>query len=154
MLTNDQVIERFVNGGESGKSNRMAIAEFEDWTLLWGYGHALYGVRRGDGSLFVYDGWDGYSRTTSSHMTKLKAKATSVYGEVHSAGQKLQAVVDGEGGAEVVERPPGGHTLFIVHEGEIGKSYGRLKAQGRPELEELSDRHIPSPNGAGGSSRY
>lgn len=146
-LTNEDLVRRFVQGGDSGKSNRMAIAAFEDWTLLWGYGWALYGARRDDGTLFVYDGWDGYSSTTSSHMTLLTSAATSAYGDSQDDGHSVKAVVDGDGGTVVTKEPPVGH-VYIRIDADPGTDYGRLDAPDRPELTDLDDRHVPSPDGA------
>jgi hypothetical protein len=148
--TNDDLIQRFVRGRESGKANRMAIAEFEGWTLLWGYGHALYGARSPDGTMYVYYGWYGRSNTTSTHMNKVKGKAKGEYGEPRNDGESVRVLVDGEGGGEVVQEPPTGHVLIVVDDVRPGTSYGKLNAEGRPELEALDGRHVPSPNGYGG----
>jgi hypothetical protein len=151
--TNAELIRRFVQGENSGKCNRMAIAAFEDWTLLWGYGHALYAARRDDGALWVYDGWDGYSQTTSTHMGKVKGIAQEHYGEPTPDGKRMSVVVDGEGGAEVIQRPPSGFMLMVV-DADPGTDYGTLDAEGRPELAGLDGRHVQSPSGASSSSRY
>lgn len=149
--TNDTLIRRFVDGEESGKSNRMAIAAFEGWTLLWGYGHALYAARRDDGCLFVYNGWNGRSQTTSTHMNALKSRAKGRYGEPTNDGQTVVAKVDGEGGGQIVQRPPSGHILVIDDDARPGTSYGKLDAEGRAELTDLDGRHVPSPGGQASS---
>lgn len=147
-LSNSNLIRRFVDGETSGKCNRMAIAEFEGWTLLWGYGHALYAARRqDDGLLVVYDGWNGYSQTTSTHMNALTGKAEDRYGEPTDDGHQFRVVVDGEGDGEILEEPPRGHLLLVVDEAP-GCEYGTLDAEGRPEIDAFDGRHVPSPDGA------
>jgi hypothetical protein len=148
--TNDDVIRRFVQGKESGKANRMAIEERDGWTFLWGYGHAMYGARSPDGTLYVYYGWYGRSNTTSTHMNKLKGKAKGAYGEPRNDGESVRVVVDGEGGANVEPEPPSGHVLIVVDDGRPGTSYGQLDDAGRPELAEFDGRHLKAPNGYGG----
>lgn len=148
--TNDEVIGRFVRGKTDGKSNRMAIVTFEGWTLLWGYGHALYGARdRDSGTLFVYNGWHGRSSTTSSHINSLKRAAKNVYGEPRDGGMTVRVAADGTGEVDVEQEPPRGYELVITDEGKPGTHYGKLSTS-RPELQELTDRHVPSPNGYGG----
>ena len=146
--SNESLVRRFVDGETSGKCNRMAIAEFEGWTLLWGYGHALYAARRqDDGLMFVYYGWYGRSETTSTHLNKLKGKAKGRYGEPRDDGEGLRVVV-GDDSAELESAPPSGHRLVVVDEGRPGTSYGTLDAAGRPELEGFDGRHVPSPGGS------
>jgi len=148
MLSNGDLIQRFVVGGTSGKCNRMAVAEFEGWTLLWGFGHALYAARRqDDGMLVVYEGWHGRSQTTSTHINALTGKAEDRYGDPINDGVNFEVAVDGEGGAEILEAPPKGHVLIIVDDVRPGCNYGTLDAHGRAELSEFDGRHVPSPNG-------
>jgi len=147
--TNAAVIRRFVRGETDGKCNRMAIAEGEGWTFLWGYGHALYAARSPDETLFIYDGWYGYSRTTSTHLNTLKNAAKQVYGEPRRDGQYLRVVVDGDGGGDITHRPPTGRDLIIVDRGQPGTSYGKLDTD-RPELDAFEGRYVPSPSGYGG----
>lgn len=146
--SNDSLIRRFVDGKTSGKCNRMAIEEHDGWTYLWGYGHALYAARSPDGTLYVYYGWYGRSQTTSTHMNKLKGKAKGAYGEPRNDGESVRAVVDGEGGAQVVQAPPQGHVLIVVEDGRPGMSYGRLDAADRAELKEVDDRALNAPSGS------
>lgn len=150
---NDDLIERFVRGHEDGKANRMAIEARDDWTFLWGYGHALYGARSPSGTLFVYDGWNGRSNTTSTHMNSLKGKAKSAYGEPREDGDAMRVLVDGEGGGEVTSAPPKGHVLIIVEDGRPGTNYGRLDDAGRRELSGFADTHVGAPSGYGGATR-
>lgn len=52
----------------------MAIKEREDHTIIEGYGHALYCLKTG-GTVVLFDEWYGYSRTTSSHLNRIRRKA-------------------------------------------------------------------------------
>lgn len=148
--TNQSLISHFVCGGESGKCNNMAIEERDDWTYLWGYGHALYAARSPDGTLYVYMGWYGRSNTTSTHMNKLKSEAKQVYPRTREEGEKVRALVDGDGGTEIVESPPTGRVLVLVDEGRPGTSYGKLDAEGRLELEHVDGKHLRAPSGTSG----
>jgi len=70
MLTNDEIIRKFVNGAISGHSNSMMISG----DSLIGYKWAVYGKRVGN-KIIVYTGWRGYSTTTSKHINNLKQYA-------------------------------------------------------------------------------
>lgn len=148
-LSNDSLIRRFVEGGDSGKCNRMAISREGDWTLLWGFGHALYAARKDEGPLFVYEGWYGRSQTTSTHLNNLKGKARKTYVEVDDPAKDVCVTVDGDGGAEI-EGVINEVVLAVVEEGRPGLSYGRFGAGGRPELSHLSRRRIEAPSGTSG----
>lgn len=124
----------------------MAIEEFEDWAFLWGYGHALYATRTAGGTLFIYDGWHGYSTTTSTHINKLKRKAEDSYGPPRADGDRVRVSIDGEGGGGIIREPPKGRELIIVDD-RPGMDYGRLDAEGRDELAEFDDRHLKAPGG-------
>lgn len=151
MYSNKGLVEHFVDGGTSGKCNRMAIEEGDDgWTYLWGYGHALYAARKAGGPLFIYNGWYGYSSTTSKHLNALKSAAKSAYGEPRNDGDTVRAKVDGDGGMALQQRPPKGRALIVVESGQPGTSYGKLKAPDRAELSHVHDRHLSAPDGAGG----
>jgi len=148
--TNDEVIQRFVAGETEGKANRMAISERDEWTFLWGYGHALYGARSPDGTLYVYDGWQGRSQTTSTHMNTLKGKAKKRYGDPRAKGEEIRAVIDGEGGGSIVQTPAEGHELLIPTEARPATSWGTFDAEGRPELDRFDGKHVASPSGYDG----
>lgn len=148
---NDELVTRFVRGeaSDGDQACHMAISRYADWTLLWGYGWALYAALRDDGRLFVYNGWYGYSVTTSQHLGSLKAAARKRYGDPIDAGHQVRAVVDGQGGGAVVQGPIDGHHLSIV-DAAPETSYGRLDADGRAELAEIDGGSVPSPKGYDG----
>lgn len=153
-LTNKNLIGRFVKGMESGKCNRMAIEHVEEsrygegWTFLWGYGWALYAARRkSDGAIWIYDGWYGHSQTTSTHMNELKGRAKARYGEARTEGEGVRVAVHGDS-TEIMNTPAEGHVLTIVDDAPE-RDYGKLDADGRPELKNIDDRHVKGPNGAG-----
>lgn len=152
--SNSDLLNRFLSGKTTGRCNRMAIEEHGDWTFLWGYGHALYAARhQEDGMLFVYDGWNGYSPTTSTHLNALKSKAKSRYGEPRNDGDQLQLVVTGEE-SELTESPPQGHEYVLVEDADPRTSYGQLNAIGRPELSHVDGKHLNSPGGSSSGSMY
>mgnify|MGYP000500529564 CR=1 FL=1 len=148
--TNGELVKRFVRGGSDGKCNRMAIEDGPDhWTFLWGYGHALYAARKHGGPLYIYDGWYGYSQTTSSHLNRLKSAAKGAYGEPRADGDTVRVLVDGNGSGQVTQKPPTHRALIVVDDDQPGTSYGRFDAKDRPELEDLDGEYLEAPNGYG-----
>jgi len=79
-ISNSNLVSRFYNGDTSGKANRMEIEECDDGaTVLWGYGWAVYAFRTPNGKVFKFNGWDGYSATTTKHMNLIYgAKVTEM----------------------------------------------------------------------------
>lgn len=51
------VKRRFERGETTGKGHNMAIVQHNDYTLLVGYGHAVYAVRTPRGRIVRFDGW-------------------------------------------------------------------------------------------------
>lgn len=156
MMSNDSLIKSFVRGDTSGKSNRMAIEETDNWTLLWGYGWALYAARRKDDeTLFVYDGWNGYSSTTSTHMNNLARKVKSNYPMRDHAKESLRAKVSvgpEETETEIETSEAEGRVGVICPEADPRHKWGQMKTQDRDEISDLSG--VTAPEGGGGSSRY
>jgi hypothetical protein len=70
----------FYRGETSGKASNIKIEDFPDLglTAVIGYGHAVYATRNKEtGYTVYYEGWDGYSSTTGSQLTKLDLSARS-----------------------------------------------------------------------------
>lgn len=155
-MSNDSLIKSFVRGDTSGKANRMAIEETDNWTLLWGYGWALYAARRKDDeTMFVYDGWNGYSQTTSTHMNKLKGEVKSNYPmRDHSKNAVKAKITVGSDGSdtEFDSTPPVGRVGVICSKADPSCKYSKMKSDGRSELSNLSG--VSAPEGHGGSRRY
>jgi hypothetical protein len=80
MDSNYSLVSRFQSGKETGKANRMEIEKADDGsTVLWGYGWAVYALRTPRGNVFKFTGWNGYSPTTTSHMSLISgAKVTEI----------------------------------------------------------------------------
>lgn len=80
-LANRDLIERFLDGRESGKASRMEIRTRDGYRLLVGYGWAIYAADLGDKFALFGDGyktndthvgWAGYSGTTTGHLQDIK----------------------------------------------------------------------------------
>lgn len=65
--------------------------------ILVGYGHAVYAARRSDGSVVRFDGWRGYSQSTTCQLTELRKGFKSL-------PERLQTVV-GEGRPKLYNYP-------------------------------------------------
>lgn len=64
--------DRFFQGYTSGTASNVAIEETEHTTRLVGYGWAVYAIRFKDtGETVYFEGWRGYSRSTSAQLTKM-----------------------------------------------------------------------------------
>lgn len=76
--SNAELIRRFSRGKKSGKACNMEIKKLEingkaRGTVLVDYGWAILGHRSPKGRwITLFDGWYGYSNTTSSHLNKLR----------------------------------------------------------------------------------
>jgi hypothetical protein len=77
-LSNLDLVERFARGFERGASNRMEIKRDGNETIIVGYGHAVYARRKPNGTIILYDGWYGYSPTTSTHLNMIRPYAEVV----------------------------------------------------------------------------
>ncbi len=71
--------DRFARGETTGTASNMRIHEDGDWTLLVGYGHAVYAARSPDGRIYVFDGWAmrktrrwAGSQSTKGQMSQLR----------------------------------------------------------------------------------
>lgn len=57
--------------GGGGKLASVTSAKIGRKLVLYEYGHAVLAERLPDGKVIIYDGWYGYSRTTSKHFGQL-----------------------------------------------------------------------------------
>lgn len=148
--TNKDLIRHFVRGGSDGQANRMAIQETDDFDLLWGYGWALYAARRkSDGAVFVYQGWSGFSNTTTTHIRCLvrkakKHKSSKAKPDAHVAAKV--SVGSNESTVEMSSEPPSGDVVALCPEAEPSCKYSRLKTE-RNELEDVSVTNPPEGYG-------
>jgi hypothetical protein len=67
----DRTIGNFVHGKADAASNLMSLTIHGSRTLLVGYGWAVYAIKDSDGDVIRYNGWKGYSNTTSRHLNLL-----------------------------------------------------------------------------------
>lgn len=148
-LANADVAERFIDGELKGSSNRMDItSDDEGNTYLWDYEWALLGFRSHDGTIHIYNGWYGYSRTTSSHLRlilpltqsdggrRLKTKYTK---RCYRYGEGIQFQITGSDGAMTMDvvASTASRRVYVAEEDPRVK-WGSLKTRGRPELEGVS----------------
>jgi len=73
-LNIEEIGEAFANGDYDHHNSTMNVRSAtgkNDSGLLYSYG-AVIAARFADGHIVFYDGWYGYSVTTSGHITKLK----------------------------------------------------------------------------------
>lgn len=67
--SNEDLLYDFAISGAVGRASRMEVTSDDDGSaFLWGYGWALYAYRCPQGRITVYDGWEGYSSTTTKHI--------------------------------------------------------------------------------------
>lgn len=77
-MKNAELIRRFTAGDGHGSASRMEITQgFDGSTFLWDYGWALLAHRDPSGDITVYDGWLGYSSTTTKHVRFFKPDEAS-----------------------------------------------------------------------------
>lgn len=116
MATNKEVFDNFCEDDyrdlkSDKESNNLRIIEKEDFTVLEGYGHAMYGLKIGN-TVVIFNGWRGYSNTTSKHLTIFERRARKTMGvTVHksekdpkSRQSNLENIFDREELEEVVPK--------------------------------------------------
>lgn len=70
MTSQRKLGELFAVGEQSGSASNVQIVETKTGSAIVGYGYAVYFERQG-GTIVRYDGWRGYSVSTSCQLTKL-----------------------------------------------------------------------------------
>lgn len=125
--SNEELIADFATRGATGKSARMEVTRSEDGTaFLWGYGWALYACRPLQGPIHVYEGWAGYSSTTTKHIRLFKEDHTGYRDySVEKAVERIREFHDAQPGMK----------------GSFG--HKTLDRDGRPELQEYDDSVAP-----------
>ena len=66
---------RFHDGATTGQASNTRIEDYDDLglTAIIGYGHAVYATRdKKTGHTIYYEGWHGYSASTSCQLSKFK----------------------------------------------------------------------------------
>jgi hypothetical protein len=81
-LAKEDMIQRFLDGEESGSASREEIDVVEGWRCIIGYGWAVYAADLGEKFALFGDGykskgtdvgWAGYSGQTTQHLQEIKA---------------------------------------------------------------------------------
>lgn len=91
----DKTVSKFITGASGSASNLMSIEIDGGRTLLVGYGWAVYAIRDSDGDVIRYNGWKGYSNTTSRHLNLLDGFVDFESDEAPEVDEIL-GLVDGE----------------------------------------------------------
>jgi hypothetical protein len=84
MATNNELINNFTSGQyrdlkTDKECNNMKIIDRDGFSIIEGYTHAMYSMKIKE-KVIVFDGWYGYSSTTSTHLNKIKRTARKEMG--------------------------------------------------------------------------
>jgi len=74
-MKNRELIEKFVEGEQDIRTGNLSVVHIDTFTLLVGYGHAVYAKRDVLGTIIVYDGWRTYSNTSARHLGVVRPHA-------------------------------------------------------------------------------
>ena len=79
MTTIKEVVNAFYSKRElKGNTIKSVVCADKGKTYLIGYGHAVYGeIDNASGEVTYHSGWDGYSHTTSRHITISKMRSVA-----------------------------------------------------------------------------
>lgn len=119
----DELIRQFYRFGDPGVASTLAVTEHDAHAFMWDHEWALIAYRRHDSDVFIYDGWHGYSPTTSDHMNRLDPDHDRFVATVHR-GQTV----------ENCPEQPG-------YKGLLGSK--EFDADGRAELADFGDEIVP-----------
>lgn len=109
-LSNAELVEQFVNGETSGKSNRMEIVKgpishagntyvLEGETAIVAYGWAVYAKRSSNGRVLLFNGWRDWAndkpgqsgRSTLRHLSLIEKKSEPNFLYDHRQAQSSSA---------------------------------------------------------------
>lgn len=96
--SNAALARHFYSGGRKGKANSMEIeGRSNGESVLWGYGWAVYALRSPGGTVYKFTDWNGYSHTTSCHMSLISgANVVEIDEAPESITEAHEAVTDAE----------------------------------------------------------
>jgi len=77
-MRNRELVERFVKGERDIRANSLSVISIDTFTLLVGYGHAVYAKRDVLGNITVYDEWRTYSNTSARHLGLIRPYANMI----------------------------------------------------------------------------
>lgn len=87
-MSQDKLVRRFAAGDDHGTASNMQIRPADGGTELVGYGWARYAFRTDDGTVTIYEGWNGYSISTTQQMTKVRRVADEADDSQPRAGSR------------------------------------------------------------------
>lgn len=74
-MKNKELVDKFVKGEQVGRTNNLSIIHIDTFTLLVGYGYAVYAKRSVFGDITVYDDWRTYSNASARHLGLIRPRA-------------------------------------------------------------------------------
>lgn len=75
-ISNEDVAQAFLRGDTQTTRTLASLVLTEDGhTVFVSYGYAVLGHRRPNGHVTVYEGWSGFSQTTSTHLGLCRRRA-------------------------------------------------------------------------------
>lgn len=78
MMNQNDLGRAFKRGETNHRASNVQIVERGDFTVLLGYGHAVYAARHKEsGAITHFEGWRGYSVSTSCQLSKLGTRASA-----------------------------------------------------------------------------
>lgn len=79
MIAQSRLARRFYRGDTTAPSaSNVTLEQLGDgWTGLVGYGWALYAARSPDGTVIYFEGWYGYSMSTSCQLGTMSLQSRS-----------------------------------------------------------------------------
>ena len=91
MVRVSQLGEMFKRGKRCGSASNMNIIEGKHFTFLVDFGWAVLAKRsKASGKILYYSGWDGYSPTTSKHISQTGLRTVKL---VRKERKRLQDVM-------------------------------------------------------------
>lgn len=89
MYSQNELVRRFARGATTGTASNMEIRELDDGTTqIIGYSWAVYSERDERGEITLFDGWRGYSVSTTQQLGKIRPVADHVSDAKPMAGER------------------------------------------------------------------